>query len=83
LIDGENKMAMTKAEEMASRSGAGSTDWWDEVLEQVQVYFVFDDGSVLSELDRQPCRLEMRDGRVRSVLFDEIKESPEPNDRYR
>jgi hypothetical protein len=71
-------MAMTKAGEMAGRSRAGSRDWWDDLMPQVQVYFVFDDGSILSELDRQPCTFEMHDGKVRAVIFDEIKDSPEP-----
>ena len=46
-------IAMTKAEKMAKKRTAGSPDWWDDVMDQVQVYFVFDDGIVLSELDRQ------------------------------
>ena len=71
-------MAMTKAQQLASRSTAGSPDWWDEVMDQVQVYFVFDDGSIMFAWDMEPCRFEMQDGKVRAVIFDEIKDSPEP-----
>ena len=69
---------MTKAQEMARRYRQGDSDWWFDSMEQVQVYLVFDDGSVLSEWDREPCRFEMQDGRVHAVVFeDESTAQPE------
>jgi hypothetical protein len=73
-----SQMATTKAQEMARRKNNGEPDWWDEVMDQVQVYLIFDDGSVMFAWDMEPCRFEMHDGKVRAVIFDEIKDSPEP-----
>jgi hypothetical protein len=69
---------MTKAQEMARRYRQGDSDWWFDSMEQAQVYLVFDDGSVFSEWDREPCRFEMQDGRVHAVVFeDESTAQPE------
>jgi hypothetical protein len=47
-------------------------------LDQAQVRFVFDDGSIMFARDIEPLRFEINDGKVHSVIFDEIKDSPEP-----
>ena len=63
---------------MAARSTAGSPGWWQDLVDQVQVYFVFDDGSIMFAWDMEACKFELQDGKVRAVIFDEIEDSPEP-----
>jgi hypothetical protein len=62
---------MTNAQEMAKRQREGDPNWRLDALDQAQVYFVFDDGSVLNEWDVEPCTFEMIDGKVRAVLFED------------
>jgi hypothetical protein len=69
---------MTKAQQMARRHKEADPNLWGDLMSEVNVYFVFGDGSILSETDNQPCTFEMHDGKVRAVIFDEIKDSPEP-----
>lgn len=68
---------MTKAHEMAQRHRQGDSGWWLDSTEKVQVYFVFDDGSILDARDGEPCTFEMRDGKVHAVVFEDNVSAPE------
>ena len=61
---------MTKAEMMARAFSEVDPNNNDDLMSEVQAYFVFDDGSVLSAWDSEPVTLVVKDGKVFAAVFD-------------